>query len=50
MLYDNGHHGLAGERLSEELLKYVDAFNDEPVEATERDPWNKSYGPSEWKN
>jgi len=40
----------ASEKLAEDLVKYVDAFNDDPVEAAEREPWNKSYGPSEWKN
>jgi hypothetical protein len=40
----------ASERLAEELVEYVDAFNDDPVEAAEREPWNRSFGPSEWKN
>jgi hypothetical protein len=39
----------ASEKLAEDLVKYVDAFNDDPVEVAEREPWNKSYGPSEWK-
>jgi hypothetical protein len=40
----------ASEKLAENLVKYVDTFNDDPVQAEEREPWNKSYGPSEWKN
>jgi hypothetical protein len=28
----------ASEKLAEDLVKYVDAFNDDPVEATEREP------------
>jgi hypothetical protein len=40
----------ARDKLAEDLGKYVDAFNDDPVEAAEREPWNKSYMPSEWQN
>jgi hypothetical protein len=40
----------ASEKLTADLVKYVDAFNDDPVKAAERKPWNKSYAPSEWKN
>jgi hypothetical protein len=40
----------ASEKLAEDLVEYVDAFNDDPDEAAEREPWNRSYGPSEWKN
>jgi hypothetical protein len=36
-------------KLAKDLVKYVDACNDDPVEAAEREPRNKSYGPSEWK-
>jgi hypothetical protein len=32
------------------LVKDVDAFNDEHVEEAERQPWNMSHGPNEWKN
>jgi hypothetical protein len=42
--------GWASEKLAEDLVKYIDAFNDDHFEAPEREPWNKSYGPSEWKN
>jgi hypothetical protein len=41
---------LASEKLTVDLVEYVDDFNDDPVEAAEREPWNVSYGPSEWKN
>jgi hypothetical protein len=37
----------ASEKLAEDLVEYVDAFNDDPDEAAEREPWNRSYGPSE---
>jgi hypothetical protein len=40
----------ASAKLAKDLVKYVDAFNDDPVETTEREAWNKSYGPSEWEN
>jgi hypothetical protein len=40
----------ASEKLAEDLVEHVDAFNDDPVEAAEREPWNTSYGPSECKN
>jgi hypothetical protein len=40
----------ASEKLVGDLAKYVDAFKDDPVEAVEREPCNKSYGPSEWRN
>jgi hypothetical protein len=35
----------ASKMLAKELVNYVNAFNnDYPVEAAEREPWNKSYG------
>jgi hypothetical protein len=40
----------ASEKLAEDLVEYVDAFNDDSVEASDREPWKSSYGPSEWKN
>jgi hypothetical protein len=38
----------ASEKLAKDLVKYVDAFNDDPVstilrEAPEREPWNLTY-------
>jgi hypothetical protein len=35
----------ASEKLAEDLVD-----DDDPDEAAEREPWNRSYGPSEWKN
>jgi hypothetical protein len=40
----------ASKKLAEDLVEYIDAFNDDPDEVAVREPWNRSYGPSEWKN
>jgi hypothetical protein len=37
------------ESAAEDLVRYVDAFN-EGADAPPQPDWNKSYGPSEWKN
>jgi hypothetical protein len=39
--------GWASEKLAEDMVKYIDAFDDDHVEAPERKPWNMSYEPSE---
>jgi hypothetical protein len=49
MLCDN-RSGKREAKLVEDLVEYVDAFNDNSVDAAECEPWNMSYGPSEWEN
>jgi hypothetical protein len=40
----------ASEKLVEDLVDYLDAFNDDPIVAAERKPCNTPYGPSQWED
>ena len=40
----------ASESLAEDLVRYVDAFYEDENACPGQPDWNKSYGPSQWKD